>query len=754
MTTAQGTITLDDARATGSATTSFRDAVVARLAAELDDASRWLSPTPDPFDGSEVVGDVGNVGDAPNDEDRDVRQAEEQAAREQKDAADLAAAIVTVRASFDVIVDATERMVDELVDVVVKGDALRPIIKARIRPDLVAWPTPWVRPREGTWVGADGQPGRRAAFAVGLAGGEERAARQQHPELSALARIVAEREARRHLVGEPGDLDALQEARRVLSAYGRDVVASFAWRAIGDAAEAGAALRLAARLAGVDLGKTALPLPPDPRADGPRLARGDVDHVEVPGVGWAYASTLALVGRALWEATRPAELAALAARAVLDEAGNDELARRPEAHRTLAREVEDWLSRAPTCSDEVDVVESVHPFDEALAALLDSIGKTGRKLGGEVRGSRKSPKDRADRWRPYVDPLRVPRLLARVLWRDVVASRVERMANPVAAPGLVLPAVTNLVGMSRRGAQQSLLSTQSADILDHRGRRVGALHLTPEIDANLVTLANLGKLSTTRLVRFLLHRTHEQKWILEQHNANRVDVEGGFAALAEILGMGGKKAPDELHEAAATLSAIWLDSPGGEGRVFGFFNHKIGRTRLLEMTAMGPFAPDYAARTLAGHRGDARDKQLVPVPLPQSLPPLVGRDRDRGAQALQQLLVLREMRTRAVEMVETGTVEIGARQWEELRNEANVPKAILPAVLDAYLTGDDEGRPAFLRSPSPGRYALADAYARERDAILQAGEAMRAGAKGGRKAAAGRRAGSPTPKRRGKVRAD
>lgn len=729
--------------------TSFRDALAARLAAELDDAARWLAPTPDPFDGAEIVGDTRDAVASPDDE-RAIQQAEEEAAREEKDTAELAAAIATVRASFDVIVEQTEREVDNLVAAVVV-ETLRTAVKGRIRPDLVAWPTPWVRPRGFVDV-----PTTRseAVRAYGLAGTEEREARARHPELAALARIVVEKEARRHIVGEDGDLGARQEARRILSLYERDVVSSFAWRAIGNAAEAGAALLLAARLSGVDPTRTARPLPPTPRDVDPRLARGDVDHVEVPGVGWVHASTLALVGRALWEATRPAELATLAAGVVLDGAGNNEHTRHPDAHRMLTREVEDWLARAPTCSDEVKPVDGVHPLDDALADLLGGIGKAGRKLGGEVRESSKSPKDRANRWHPYVDPLRVPRLLAKALWSDVVAARVERMANPVGAPGLVLPVLTNFAGLSHRGAQQSLLSPQSADILDHRGRRVGALHLTPEIDAELVTLTNLGKLSTTRLVRFLLHRTHEQKWILQQHNANRVDVEGGFAALAELLGMTGKKAPDELHEAAATLSAIWLDSPSGDGRVFGFFNHKVGRTRLLEMNVMGPFAPDYAARTLAGHRGDARDKQLVPVPLPQSLPPLVGRERDHAAQALQQLLVLREMRTRAVEMVETGAVEIGPRRWDELRDEANVPKAILPLVLDAYITGDDDGRPPFLQSPSPGRYALADAYGRERDAILQAGESMRAGAKGGRKAAASRRAGTPPAKRTRRTRTD
>jgi len=729
MTTATAAIALDDAKAEGSVTSSFREALAARVAAELDGARR-IPPVP-------VYGDTTVV--------------DEDFIREQREVADevdgeVAAAVAAVEQNVAAIVDTTEKEVDALVAALVVFDpdeVLRPAVKARIRPHLVAWPTPWVRARElvdAPVRGVDTQ--RRVA---GPPGQEEREARRQHPGLDALARIGAEHDARKSSGDDPL---LLQGTRDFLVDYRVDPVAGQAWGAVGDAAEAGAALRLAARLAGVDLARTARPFPPDPRDDGPRLARGDVDHVEVPGVGWVYASTLALVGRALWQTTRPAELAALAAHIVLDGAGAGELARHPTAHRTLAREVEDWLSRAPACSDEVEVVDGVHPLDEALAALLDSTGEAGRKLGGEVRGSSKSPEDRARRWRPYVDPLRVPRLLARALWRDVVGPRVERMANPVGAPGLALHVATNLIGMSRRGTQPNLISPDRADILDHRGRRVGSLHLTPSIDASLVELTILGTLAATRFIRFFLHRTYDQKHIQQLPDANRVDVEGGFPALAEMIGATGGKAAEELHAALDTLSAIRIDTPQGDGQVFGYFHHKAARNRRarLEMHGMGPFTPDYIGRTLAGYRGDARHKYLVPVPLPELLPPLSGKRNDHAAQAHLQVLVLREMRIRAVEMVETGAVEIGPRRWDELRDEAAVPKSTLPTVLTAYMTGDKEGRPAFLQAPTVERYALTEPYKQERDAILQAGEAMRAGAKGGRKAAASKRAGKPKRK--------
>lgn len=639
-------------------------------------------------------------------------------------AAGVGTTIALVDAGRDAIVAETEDALDALIAAVVRDEAMRSVVKDAIRPDIVPWPTPWMR-------GTVEHGGRFNVTETAADDGEARKRAKNRDPLYALSALHADIGT----ITATDDVPVLDVETLSRMPGGRMLAA---WIAIGTEEQRLEALRVTASLAGIEL---------------TQKRRDPSEHFEVPGAGWVSALALALVGRALVIESTRERTAHHAARIILQRA-DDEHAKTPETHRMLARAVEDALERAPTCADDVPPTEGVHPLDEALAALLEGIGENGKKLANDIRNSGKGPRERAERWRPYADPLRVPRLLAKALWADKVLPRMKRMANPVGAPGLVFPVLTNIAAASRRGAQQSLLSPQSAEILDRRGNRIGALRFTPQIDADLVNLTTLGNLPTARMVRFLLHRTWDQKWIEQIPAFNVVVVEGGFTALAALLGMRGKKAPEELQASATTLKALLIDSPSGFGGVFDFHNHKIGRQRRLELTATGPFSPDYASRTLGDHRGDVRDKQLVPVPLPQSLPPLVGRERDHGAQALQQLLVLREMRTRAVEMVETGTVEIGPRRWEELRDEASVPKAILPAVLDAYMTGDSEGRPAFLRSPSPGRYALADDYARERNAILQAGESMRAGAKGGRNAAASRRAGPPHPKKRRKARAD
>lgn len=716
---------------------TFRDRLLARLDDELADARAMVDEDKDAFDGFLFDGDG-----APASYVEIVR------AQLAEAHAELLSSVERAMHSREVIADETERMVDGLVAAVARDEALRPSVKGHIRADLVAWPTPWARSRD--FVDVQTETGGTVRM-LGTASGEEIEERARNPALDAISRVVLERDARAYVFNErrrkhletPAQPDELVDARRVFAAYDSDVDARDAWRAIGTAEDAAKALSIAARLARVDMGRTDKPRPVDSKTGAPRDPRPG-DRVEVPSVGWVYVSTLALVGRALCEATRPAEIVNLATGIILKDDGSP-LARHERAQVMLSRAVEDWISRAPTCSDDAAPVDGVHPLDEALAALLDAIGKQGQTLAADVRESSKGAEERAARWRPYVAPLRVARLLARALWHDVVGQQVERAAYPVGAPGLALPILTNLVGLSRHGAQRSLLSAQSEDIIDHRERRVGSIHLMPSIKAEHVKLAHLGTLSATRLVRFLLHQTYTQKHIQQIPDATRVDIEGGFDALAEMLGMTGKKAAGELRKAADTLASVWIETPQGDGQVFGYFHHKPTKNRRarLEMHVMGPFAPDYIGRSLAGYRGDAQHKYLVPVPLPQQLPPLFGRGNDRAAQALLQVLVLREMRIRAVEMVETGTVEIGPRRWDELRDEASVPKAILPQVLDTYRTGDDDGRPPFLQSPTTERYALTDAYARERGAILQAGEAMRAGAEGGRKAAANRRKGKP-----------
>lgn len=745
MTTATGAIALDDAKATGSATTSFREALAARLAAELDDAARWLAPTPDPPDrGGAVNGSaprllvlhelveplVEPVGDEAgsfhhrhtiaavvSDDEQRARQEAEQAAHEEKDAAELAAAIAIVRASLAAIVDGAEREVDQLIATIVKDDpddVFRAAVKARIRPDLIAWPTPWVRPRD--FVDIPTTKGGTVRT-YGLAGGEEQEARARHPELAALARLMVEREARRIAADHP---DALQEARRVLAGYERDTVASEAWRAIGDEQEAGEALRLAARLAGADLARAAASGARGRRAEGPRTARGDVDHVEVPGVGWVYASTLALVGHALQQAARPAELAKLAAGFVLNKAKDDELARLPEAALRLARAVEDLLPRSPACRDVVDVVEDVHPLDKELAALLASIGKEGRDRAKIIRKAKMDPQERADRWRPYVNPLRVSRLLARALWFDVERNKLKQH-----------PALTRAIHSGvAKVLVQGLDVEDDGHVVDRNGKQLTFVKMR-ELKGEGVLLVDqklaetmrrgtgrLGSVSAHRVVRGLVELGNRQ--VLDGHADPRVVVfEGGWVAFADAIG---EQDSTVVREIVVALAHGCFSFPGGTSGNLLIVTEPQKATRGQRATVKviigDKLLPQFVHSLPDGQTREAiENRQLVPI---VGLPPFHGRKNDHGPQATLQMMFMTRLRAGAQELARTGWVRIPAVELEALARDANLPKGLLPKVLDCWANGTADTAPFIVRDGD--RFTLANTHAAALAFLRAAGE--------------------------------
>jgi hypothetical protein len=152
----------------------------------------------------------------------------------------------------------------------------------------------------------------------------------------------------------------------------------------------------------------------------PPKKRAEVEAVIGRALGRAPSVNDSIVRLVAWffvDETRPERLAETAARTALDRTKGPVPA---EALRELTRAVVDWLPRAPKPMAPVDVVDGVHPLDEALAALIGSMGDAGRQLADTVRDTtKKTPEERAARWRPMADPLRVPLILALSLWEGV-----------------------------------------------------------------------------------------------------------------------------------------------------------------------------------------------------------------------------------------------------------------------------------------------------------------------------------------------
>lgn len=317
--------------------------------------------------------------------------------------------------------------------------------------------------------------------------------------------------------------------------------------------------------------------------------------------------------------------------------------------------------------------------------------------------------------------------------------RVRAEATRTDSPGLSMPVMTHFIRAGREGLQLRLdkgpNDAKRAEVRDAHGDVVAVVEAE-----TLPAMATFGSLATQRVVRMVLTRAHRAMWIEQRADPTRDFIEGGWEALALEAGIGtGHWAVHAARESVEALSALTLSCPAGKGKVFShFFHHPRPRQRArVEWTVLGPFAPDYIARELRDHR-TARDKWLVPIPLPALLPPLVGRNNEHAAQALLQLLTLRELRVHAEELAAGAGVEITERRWRALAEEAALPAKMIPEVLEAYPRGDGE-RPAFVQRKDGWRFDLAEAYARERATIVQGATDAANGRKRGLKRTARKR---------------
>jgi hypothetical protein len=407
----------------------------------------------------------------------------------------------------------------------------------------------------------------------------------------------------------------------------------------------------------------------------------------------------------------------IAARLALD--GDDaDAARDPNALPVLTNAVADKLRDPVGVPTDAAGLEALLMRDR----LTDAAKEVRRSTGWEVLAN------------PAVGPLWVAKVLAAALWDD----RVRRVIENRHAPSLTAPFITKFASVRR--AKQMGLPFEGAEepIEDKQGRIVG--HMVPTIDDRVVSVDALRTLPANRLLRWLSAVGFRQRFIDEKPEFARIVTEGGWPTLAEMLGMRGKKAADEVEAAAYAWAALVIDWPTNRGHVFSVNHHRAAgqRRAKLEMVLLGPLRPGFVIDELAGHR-IAEDKWLVPMPTPHALPPMVGGPRNHAAQATLQLLAMREVRTRAAELIETGAVTIDERRRRELADESELPARLIPDVFDTWATGNGTA-PAFLTRPAPDRFDLAPAFDRERRAIIDAAERQLAGRRGGRKRQATARA--------------
>ncbi len=325
--------------------------------------------------------------------------------------------------------------------------------------------------------------------------------------------------------------------------------------------------------------------------------------------------------------------------------------------------------------------------------------------------------------------------VAVALWRARGAELWGR--RQTVPPGVVreVNIDTLIPAMSRRLVY--LPGLDDGRILDAKGRELGRIST---INAEILAqsrdgLALLGSVTGHRLVRFIVHRVHDQVEAGDPY-ALRVDLPGGWGALAEKLRyMSRDYEPLQLLMRAGQ-HAEWTHTNAVIGGLWSYTYQRgnAAAPSRLTITSGEALAPGLAARlSQSGNTSNAARMARRLVPELRAEPPVsAARTNDQGAAWTLHRLALVELVDHAEELHRNGAVAIDLQRWRALAKEARLPDDTLPKLLGSWLAGDDD-TPALLVEPEPGRWTLADAHKAEREFIADSGRRRSEGRENARK---------------------
>jgi hypothetical protein len=408
---------------------------------------------------------------------------------------------------------------------------------------------------------------------------------------------------------------------------------------------------------------------------------------------------------------------------------------------------------------EEDGAPGVLFLDEWFARHLESIAKRSRLAGESRAGARLAKRLRAGSaervkraregdtfapWSYWFAPaegrIGLPWLeaLTRVLWADIVEPQLRHEeANPAALVHSVHEDVARIHSRSHvlehRNGQRALVFDDRDPIVTN-AIADEAVRALVERGAGL-----LGSMTAHRALRWEVAEGHTRA-LRGDGDPRVLRIEGGWSTFAhDVLDLSAKAEAERLRAIVHAQAAVVLRLPSGStGNMLALHETpQRGRARgSIEITLGTMLLPHFVHELGLAGRHASEAKRLVPV---VGLPPMVGRERDHGAQATFSMLVVRELRVRARELATEGSVAIGGERFHELARAAKLPATMLPKVLERW-TADGDDAPAFLEEPATGRYVLGKAHAAERAFLAAAGATEVAASDAGRRSVAAKAA--------------
>lgn len=400
--------------------------------------------------------------------------------------------------------------------------------------------------------------------------------------------------------------------------------------------------------------------------------------------------------------------------------------------------------------------------DREYAALLKRIGPKGKALATKMRRTPRPDtedaqalwstdpwearkREEAQGWAPWLPPEEggtPPRhaRLVQALWEDIVRPQLERAARkplslirPVFASQVFTPNIRPNIRETPDG--QRFLPGLVEGGLDCR--------IIPQTDARLLNrimagLDKLGTLTGHRVIRWEIETGHRQfldGLTRPGVDFRKIEVEGGYSAIAELIGATSGNDVKAIREIIAAQDATIFDFPwahmgaGHDGRLLireeiGAARGRKSRVNLILGTML---VPGYASGIKTPYVS-AASRKLVPV---TGLPPLIGRPNEYGPQVSLSMLLVLYLRDHAAELHEQGMVRLRPVDLQGMARQVGLTDdpsflADLWRSWQGEAKGSDPSTPAFVKVD--GEYfTLSDHHAAARQAIVDAGAQEAAG---------------------------
>lgn len=350
-------------------------------------------------------------------------------------------------------------------------------------------------------------------------------------------------------------------------------------------------------------------------------------------------------------------------------------------------------------------------WDAALARFLDARGF--KKFAALVRERGAVRAEGGRFYAAWLDDGAKPPAAIRML-ADAAKNEIAKKFEPSKPPGLtrvVHVGVLDVLSHPPKDTRQLPIRETTVCVAE------GALEALQRGDFEV-----LRTLAALRLFHFLVTEGHDAYTLTGSRD---VYLPEGYVGLAERLGLPANHAAPQLRNAAHALSKCSLNyvTPSGDARwssnLITLDEPQDGRPLRgrpdVRITLTDPLLPLFTHTLDQGRSITARESRQV-VPMLRELPSFVGKRRDDyAAQGRFAFEIVREMRDRAVELVEHHGVLM---PWDQVAKRVAM-RTPWRSVVDAWSGSTDEGGPLLVRRD--GRFTLSDAHAAEREYLEEAG---------------------------------